>query len=67
MQVNPNDNRGRWIIIGGAMGATFAANTHHLPIALALGIAAGMAVGTVMNRMAPHGGSRTRTPRPGRS
>jgi hypothetical protein len=53
MQVNSHDNRGRWIIIGGAMGATFAANTHHLPIALALGIAAGMTIGTVLNRMAP--------------
>jgi len=52
MQVNSNDNRGRWIIIGGAIGATFAANTHHLPIALALGIAAGMTIGTVINRMA---------------
>lgn len=53
MQVDSHDNRGRWIIIGGAMGATFAANTHRLPIALALGIAAGLAIGTLMNRMAP--------------
>jgi ABC-type uncharacterized transport system permease subunit len=58
MRVNPNDNRGRWIIIGGAMGATFAANTHHLPIALALGIAAGMTIGTLINRMAPHWGGK---------
>ncbi len=58
MHVNSNDNRGRWIIIGGAMGATFAANTHHLPIALALGIAAGMTIGTLINRMAAHGGGK---------
>lgn len=56
MQINSHDNRGRWIIIGGAMGATFAANTHQLPIALALGIAVGMTIGTVINRMAPHRG-----------
>jgi ABC-type uncharacterized transport system permease subunit len=58
MQVTSHDNRGRWIIIGGAMGATFAANAHQLPIALALGIAAGMAIGTLINRLAPHRGGR---------
>ncbi len=58
MQVNANDNRGRWIIIGGAMGATFAANTHHLPVAVALGIAAGMTIGTLINKAAPHGGGK---------
>ena len=53
MQVDSHDNRGRWIIIGGAMGATFAGNAHQLPIALALGVAAGMTVGTLINRMIP--------------
>lgn len=53
MQIDSHDNRGRWIIIGGAIGATFASNPRHLPIALALGIAAGMTIGTVLNRMLP--------------
>jgi hypothetical protein len=50
MQVDSHDSRGRWIIIGGAIGATFGTGGH-LPIALALGIAAGMTVGTIMNRV----------------
>jgi hypothetical protein len=54
MQVDHHDNRGRWIIIGGVMGATFGVSAHHLPIALALGIAAGMSVGTLLNRFTPH-------------
>lgn len=53
MKIDSNDNRGRWIIIGGAMGATFASNTHHLPVAVALGIAAGMMIGTLINRLSP--------------
>ncbi len=54
MHIDPHDNRGRWIIIGGAIGATFGASAHHLPIALALGIAAGMTIGALMNRMILH-------------
>ena len=54
MQIESNDNRGRWIIIGGSIGATFGASGRHLPIALALGIGAGMAIGALMNRMKPH-------------
>ena len=54
MHVDQHDSRGRWIIIGGVMGATFGVSAHHLPIALALGIAAGMTVGTLINRLAPH-------------
>ncbi len=53
MQTKLNDNRGRWIIIGGAMGATFASTPHQLPIALALGIGAGMAIGATLNKMLP--------------
>lgn len=56
MQIDSHDNRGRWIIIGGAMGATFAVNARHLPIALALGVAAGMTIGTMINRMIPRKG-----------
>ena len=54
MHVDPHDSRGRWIIIGGIMGATYGVSSHHLPIALALGIAAGMTVGTLMNRLLTH-------------
>ncbi|MEO8945142.1 MAG: hypothetical protein ABI338_01495 [Gemmatimonadaceae bacterium] len=54
MQADHHDNRGRWIIIGGVLGATFGVSAHHLPIALALGIAAGMSVGTLLNRFTPH-------------
>jgi hypothetical protein len=61
MPVESHDSRGRWIIICGALGATCGAGVHHLPIALALGVAAGMAIGTLMNRFAPHFGDRTTT------
>lgn len=54
MHVDPHDSRGRWIIIGGAMGATFGASGHHLPIGLALGIAAGMTIGALMNKIFLH-------------
>ncbi|HEY5086740.1 MAG TPA: hypothetical protein VII66_05195 [Gemmatimonadaceae bacterium] len=54
MHVDPYDSRGRWIIIGGTIGATFGAGGHHLPIALALGIAAGLTIGSLMNKVMPH-------------
>lgn len=54
MRADRHDNRGRWIIIGGVMGATLGVSAHHLPIALALGIAAGMSIGTLLNRLTPH-------------
>lgn len=53
--MHTHDNRGRWIIIGGVAGATFGLSIHHLPIALALGIAAGMSVGSMLNRLSHHG------------
>jgi hypothetical protein len=53
MYVDQHDSRGRWIIIGGVMGATIGAAGHHLPIGLALGIAAGMSIGHFMNRLIP--------------
>ena len=49
-----HDNRGRWIIIGGAVGATLGASTPHFPIALALGVAAGMTIGAILNRVTTH-------------
>ena len=52
--MNSHDNRGRWIIIGGMLGATFGVSTHHLPLALALGIACGMSIGTLLNKMSHH-------------
>ena len=52
--MHSHDNRGRWIIIGGTLGATFGVSTHHLPLALALGIAAGMTVGSLLNRISQH-------------
>ncbi|HEY7897742.1 MAG TPA: hypothetical protein VIC03_04965 [Gemmatimonadaceae bacterium] len=54
MRVNRNDNRGRWIIIGGTLGATVGAGGHHLPIGIALGVAFGMTVGHLMNRLTLH-------------
>jgi hypothetical protein len=55
-----HDNRGRWIIIGGAVGATLGASTAHFPIALALGVAAGMTIGAILNRMTTHGAATHR-------
>ena len=54
MHVVQHDHRGRWILIGGFMGAIFGAGTHQLPIALALGIAAGITIGALMNRIPTH-------------
>jgi len=54
MRANQIDNRGRWIIIGGAMGATIGAGGHHLPIGVALGVAFGMTIGHYMNRLTLH-------------
>jgi hypothetical protein len=51
MRVDQHDNRGRWIIIGGTLGATIGAGAHHLPIAIALGIAFGMTIGHMLNRL----------------
>jgi hypothetical protein len=45
------DSRGRWIIIGGTVGATLGVGGHHLPIALALGVAVGMMIGHMLNIM----------------
>ncbi|MEO7103698.1 MAG: hypothetical protein ABI311_10000 [Gemmatimonadaceae bacterium] len=49
MRANQIDNRGRWIIIGGTMGATIGAGVHELPIGVALGVAVGMIIGHYMN------------------
>lgn len=54
MRVDRNDNRGRWIIIGGTLGATVGAGGHHLPIGIALGVAFGMTIGHLMNRLTLH-------------
>lgn len=54
MQINQHDSRGRWIIIGGVLGAIAGASGHHLPVAIALGIAAGMTIGHLINRITPH-------------
>ncbi|MEO7042820.1 MAG: hypothetical protein ABI035_11205 [Gemmatimonadaceae bacterium] len=54
MRANQIDNRGRWIIIGGTMGATLGAGGHHLPIGLALGVAFGMMIGHYMNKLTMH-------------
>ena len=51
MQVDQHDSRGRWIIIGGTLGATIGAGAHHLPVAIALGIAFGMTVGNMLNKL----------------
>lgn len=51
MNIESNDSRGRWIIIGGTIGATVGASGRHLPVALALGIGAGMAIGALLNRI----------------
>lgn len=53
MRVNQHDSRGRWIIIGGTIGATVGAGAHHLPVAIALGIAFGMTVGNMLNKLTP--------------
>ena len=53
MRVDQHDSRGRWIIIGGTLGATVGVGAHHLPLAIALGIAFGMAVGNMLNRLTP--------------
>jgi hypothetical protein len=53
MQANQFDSRGRWIIIGGTLGATVGAGAHHFPIAIALGIAFGMLVGSTLNKLTP--------------
>lgn len=54
MRVDQHDNRGRWIIIGGTLGATAGTGAHHLPVAIALGIAFGMTVGQMLNKLTPH-------------
>ena len=52
--MHSHDNRGRWIIIGGTLGATLGIGGHHIALALALGIAAGMSVGSLLNRISQH-------------
>ncbi|MEO6778986.1 MAG: hypothetical protein ABI194_05975 [Gemmatimonadaceae bacterium] len=54
MHAERGDNRGHWIIIGGAIGATVGTAVHELPLALALGIAAGMGIGGLLNRLTAH-------------
>ena len=54
MHLDTHDNRGRWIIICGVIGAVLGAGTHQLSIAIALGVAAGMTIGTLINKTMPH-------------
>ena len=54
MHAERGDNRRHWIIIGGAIGATVGTAVHELPLALALGIAAGMGIGGLLNRLTAH-------------
>ena len=49
--MHSHDSRGRWIIICGTIGATLGAGTHHLPVALALGVGAGLSIGALFNRI----------------